>query len=233
MDKEKIKSNGGTKNFIIFFGPPGSGKGTQAAKLAAKINLPLVSTGDLLRQEISKQSELGKIARKYMDAGKLVPDELLEELVSRRLKKSDAAAGVIFDGYPRNGEQQEFLLGKLKVALRNGAAILGILIDVSDEQVIERIGGRRACLCGAVYHVTFNPPKAEGICDRDGKKLFIRDDDKPEVVRDRLKTYHKQSRGMFDYWEKGGKLLKIDGGQPIDKVWEEIEGKLSVRGFNV
>jgi len=217
------------KTFIIFFGPPGSGKGTQAAKLAAKIKLPLVSTGDLLRQEISKESELGKIARKYMDAGKLVPDELLEELVSRRLKKPDAAAGVIFDGYPRNGEQQEFLLGKLKVAIRNGAKILGILVDVSDEQVIERIGGRRACLCGAVYHVTFNPPKAEGICDRDGKKLFIRDDDKPDVVRDRLKTYHKQSRGMFDYWEKSGKLLKIDGGQPIDKVWEEIEGKLESR----
>lgn len=219
-------TKGMTKSFLIFFGPPGSGKGTQAQLAAKKLKLPVISTGDLLRQELKKKSQLGKIAKRYMDKGKLVRDEILEEMVARRLKKSDAAAGAIFDGYPRNANQQDFLLSKLRNVEKRGGKLLALLVDVSDREVASRLGGRRACVCGAVYHLKFNPPKRVGVCDRDGKKLFIRDDDKPRVIADRLKVYHRQSRSVLDYWQKSGKFIRIDGEQSIEKVWQDIEKSL-------
>lgn len=217
------------KHYLIFFGPPGSGKGTQAVKVAEKLKLPLISTGDLLRQELARASQLGKIARKFMEKGKLVPDELLEQLVSRRLTKPDAKGGAIFDGFPRSTDQQEFLLSKLRNTLKAGA-VSAVLIDVGDKQVKGRLSGRRACICGAVYHLKFNPPKRAGVCDRDGKKLFIRNDDKPKVIADRLKVYHRQSRPLIEFWQKSGRLLKINGEQSIDSVWRELKRELKKIG---
>jgi len=217
------------KTFLIISGAPGSGKGTQAIRLAKKMKLPLVSTGDLLRHELNKQSPLGRIAKKYMDRGKLVPDELLAEFVEHRLKKADAKNGAIFDGFPRNGEQQEFVLRRIRPALRAGGRALAVLIDSSDRAIKARLGGRRACACGAVYNLKTKPPKRAGICDLDGKKLFIRDDDKPKVIADRLKLYHKQSEPLLDYWRQEGKLIEVNGDRTIEEVWVELEGKLASR----
>ena len=237
------------KQFLIFFGPPGSGKGTQAEMTAKRLKLPAISTGDLLRLELKKKSALGRQAKKYMDKGGLVPDELVERMILGRLKKPDAAAGAIFDGYPRTKRQQEFLLGLLKgdnavsgltalraerpltsarrISLRAEMShIYAILIDVSDKAVKQRLGGRRACSCGAIYNLKTKPPKRAGVCDRCGKKLFIRDDDKPRVISDRLKVYHKQSQPLLDYWRKEGKLIKVNGEQAIEKVWREMEGRM-------
>ena len=219
------------KTFVIIFGAPGSGKGTQAIRLAEKIKLPLVSTGDLLRAELEKNSPLGRIAKKYMDKGKLVPDELLAEFVEHRLKKSDAKNGAIFDGFPRNGEQQEFMLRRIRPALRAGGRDLAVLIDASDRSIKARLGSRRACVCGAVYNLKTKPPKRAGICDLCGKKLYIRDDDKPKVTADRLKLYHKQSEPLLDYWLEEGKLIEVNGDATIDQVWVEMEGKLKEKGL--
>lgn len=219
------------KTFLILFGAPGSGKGTQAIRLADKMKLPMVSTGDLLRAELEKNSPLGRIAKKYMDKGKLVPDELLAEFVTHRLKKPDARAGAIFDGFPRNGEQQDFMLRRIRPALRTGGRAFAVLIDSTDRAIKARLGGRRACACGAVYNLKTKPPKQAGICDLCGKKLYIRDDDKPKVIADRLKLYHKQSEPLLDYWREEGKLIGVNGDLPIDQVWAELEGKLKEKGI--
>lgn len=219
------------KTFLIIFGAPGSGKGTQAIRLAEKIKLPMVSTGDLLRAELDKQSPLGKIAKKYMDKGKLVPDELLAEFVIHRLKKADARNGAIFDGFPRTGEQQEFMLRRIRPALRTGGRAFAVLIDSSDQAIKARLGGRRACSCGAVYNLKTKPPKRAGICDLCGEKLYIRDDDKPKVTADRLKLYHKQGEPLLDYWREEGKLIEVNGDATIDEVWVEMERKLKEAGI--
>lgn len=217
------------KTFLIIFGAPGSGKGTQAIRLAEKMRLPLVSTGDLLRAELDKKSPLGRIAKKYMDKGKLVPDELLAEFVVRRLKKADARNGAIFDGFPRNSEQQEFMLRRIRPALRAGGRALAVLIDASDMAIKARLSGRRVCSCGAVYNLKTKPSKRAGICDLCGKKLYIRDDDTPKVMDGRLKLYHKQSEPLLDYWRGEGKLIEVNGDTTIDEVWVELEGKLASR----
>lgn len=219
------------KTFLIIFGAPGSGKGTQAIRLAEKMKLPMVSTGDLLRAELDKQSPMGKIAKRYMDKGKLVPDELLAEFVEHRLKKPDAKNGAIFDGFPRNDEQQEFMLRRIRPALRTGGRAYAVLIDASDRAIKTRLSGRRACSCGAVYNLKTKPPKRAGICDLCGKKLYIRDDDTSKVMDGRLKLYHKQGEPLLDYWREEGKLIEVNGDATIDEVWVEMERKLKETGI--
>jgi len=209
------------KKYFIVFGPPGSGKGTQVKKLAERIKMPAISTGDLLRAEIKKETVVGLEVKKLLAKGKLASDEVVGELLLKRLRNKDTAAGVIFDGYPRRISQQEFLLKHL-LKKKPAPLIIPVLIDVSDDEVIRRISGRRACTCGAVYHLTNKPPKEVGKCDFCGKKLFIRDDDKLSVVKDRLKIYHKESASILDYWRSRQALLMVNGEQPIKKVDSEL-----------
>jgi len=206
---------------MIVFGPPGSGKGTQAKRLGEKFKLPVISTGDLLRKEIELKTEIGKKAQKLMSQGKYVPKEVVDILLLNRLKKADARAGAIFDGYPRTMEQQEFLVKRL-----HNHKILGVLVDVSDQEINKRLGGRRACICGHIYHLKFNPPKKAGRCDVCGEKLFIRNDDKPEVIKQRLGIYHEQTEPLLEYWTNVKSLIRVDGEQKIEKVFKDIVKKL-------
>ncbi|MDD4901501.1 MAG: nucleoside monophosphate kinase [Patescibacteria group bacterium] len=224
------------KNIIIFFGPPGSGKGTQAELLARKTGLPTgqagwkkISTGDLLRAEIAAKTTLGKNVEKYLKTGKLVPDQMTIKLMENSLKQK--AAGFIFDGFPRNSRQLKALLAILESLLKKNDQVRAIEVAVSDKEVKERLGLRRMCACGAVYHLKYNPPIAEGICDICHQELFTRNDDKPKVIAHRLKVYHQDGKPLLDYWQKQGKLIKINGEQPIKKIHEEIVEKL--RGLKV
>lgn len=202
-------------------GAPGAGKGTQAANLAKELNIPHISTGDIFRANIKNGTELGKKAKSYMDAGKLVPDELVCDLVADRIAKDDCKEGYILDGFPRTIPQAEALD---KAVLALGTKIdYAVNIDVPDEAIITRMGGRRACLnCGATYHVQYNPPKKEGICDTCGHPLVLRDDDKPETVQTRLNVYHEQTQPLIDYYEKKNILVTVDGTQSMDKVFSDI-----------
>ena len=206
---------------IIMLGAPGAGKGTQAKKIAAKYGIPHISTGDIFRANIKNGTELGKKAKSYMDAGKLVPDELVCDLVADRIAKDDCKEGYILDGFPRTIPQAEALD---KAVLALGTKIdYAVNIDVPDEAIITRMGGRRACLnCGATYHVQYNPPKKEGICDTCGHPLVLRDDDKPETVQTRLNVYHEQTQPLIDYYEKKNILVTVDGTQSMDKVFSDI-----------
>lgn len=212
------------KDFYIMFGPPGSGKGTQAEILGKKLNLPTISTGVLLRKEIENKTELGKKVESIMAAGNLVSDEIVAEMIDSRLKEKDAEQGAILDGYPRTLNQQNFLLNIFKVMPE--AKIIPLLVDVNDDEVVKRLGGRRACACGATYHMLYKPPKNDEICDICGKKLVIRPDDQPEVIKERLKVYHANADPVIDYWKKSGKLITINGEPPIKEVAEEIEKRL-------
>ena len=186
---------------IVMLGAPGAGKGTQADKIAEKYGLPHISTGDIFRKNIKEGTELGKEAKSYMDAGKLVPDELTVRLLLDRVKNDDCAKGYILDGYPRTIPQAEALDKELK---KLGEKIdYAINVDVPDENIINRMSGRRACLkCGATYHLKYVPPKKDGICDECGSELVIRDDDKPETVKNRLAVYHEQTQPLIEYFEK-------------------------------
>ncbi len=214
------------KTYLLFFGPPGSGKGTQVDMLAKKLKLPVISTGEILRQEVERNTELGRKAKPIMAAGDLVPDKLLEAMVSQILKNKDAAKGVIFDGYPRTWKQLDFLISKF-----NNDNVYAFLIDVSDKEVIARLGGRRACDCGAVYHMKYNPPKNDERCDLCNKKLFIRSDDRKDVILERLKIYKKEINPLLNYWREKGKLIEINGEQSIDKVQSDIIAKLKGRSI--
>lgn len=206
---------------LIMLGAPGAGKGTQAAKVAEKLQIPHISTGDIFRANIKNGTELGKKAKGYMDAGKLVPDELVCDLVADRIAKDDCKNGCILDGFPRTIPQAE--------ALEEAVAKLGtkidyaVNIDVPDEAIITRMSGRRACTsCGATYHLVHNPPKKEGICDVCGAELVLRDDDKPETVRTRLDVYHSQTQPLIDFYNKKGKLVTVDGTQSMEAVFAGI-----------
>jgi adenylate kinase len=212
------------KNVIIFFGPPGSGKGTQAEMLAKITNWKKISTGDLFRSEISAKTKIGKMVEKYIVNGKLVPDKITVKLVEHDLKQK--AFGFIFDGFPRNKKQLSQLLDLFKKTLKKNDKIYAIEVAVSDKEVKQRLGQRRMCACGKVYHLVYNPPINAGICDICGSKLFIRNDDKPKVISHRLKIYHHEGEPILDYWQKQGKLIKIDGEQPIKKIHGEIMQKL-------
>ncbi len=206
---------------IIMLGAPGAGKGTQAKRIAEKYQVPHISTGDIFRANIKAGTELGKKAKTYMDQGLLVPDELVVELVADRISKEDCKNGFVLDGFPRTIPQAE----ALDAALKNmGEAMdYAIDVDVPDENIIERMAGRRACLeCGATYHVVTIPTKVEGICDVCGSKLVLREDDKPETVKKRLEVYHAQTQPLIDYYQKQGILRTVDGTKLMDAVFDAI-----------
>lgn len=206
---------------LIMLGAPGAGKGTQAARVAAELKIPHISTGDIFRANIKNGTELGKKAKAFMDAGKLVPDELTCDLVADRLAQADCAGGFILDGFPRTIPQAEALD---KVVAELGTKIdYAVNIDVPDEAIIERMSGRRACLsCGATYHVVYNPPKTEGVCDTCGQPLVLREDDKPETVQTRLSVYHEQTQPLIEYYGAKNALVSVDGTKPMDEVFADI-----------
>jgi adenylate kinase len=211
---------------LVLLGPPGSGKGTQGERLHEDLRLPYYATGDILRAAVREETELGKTAKKYMDEGDLVPDEVIVGVIIEALESEQARDGFILDGFPRTTPQAEALDAKLAALGRAVNAVL--LIDVSDDEVLRRLGGRRTCEAnGHVFHVEFNPPKVDGVCDIDGSKLIVRDDDKPEVIRKRLQTYHEKTEPLVDYYDSRSVLRRIDGEQPPDDVEAEIRRTLS------
>ncbi len=206
---------------IIMLGAPGAGKGTQAKQIAAKYEIPHISTGDIFRANIKNGTELGKKAKEYMDQGMLVPDELTCDLVMDRIAQDDCERGFVLDGFPRTIPQAEALSNALtKIGQSMDYAID---VDVPDENIVNRMSGRRACLnCGATYHIVFNPTKAEGVCDTCGNETVLREDDKPETVQKRLTVYHDQTQPLIDYY-KGQNILKsVDGTKPMDEVFSDI-----------
>ena len=206
---------------IIMLGAPGAGKGTQAKKIAAKYNIPHISTGDIFRANIKNGTELGKKAKTYMDQGLLVPDELVVDLVVDRVNQEDCKEGYVLDGFPRTIPQAE----ALDVALEKlGQKVdYAIDVDVPDENIVHRMGGRRACVgFGATNHLQYAPTKVEGICDTCGKELILRDDDKPETVKKRLGVYHEQTQPLIDYYTKAGILTTVDGTIDIEDVFQTI-----------
>ena len=206
---------------IVMLGAPGAGKGTQAKMIASKYQIPHISTGDIFRANIKNGTELGKKAKSYMDQGLLVPDELTVDLVIDRLANDDCKNGYILDGFPRTIPQAEALDAAL--AKLGEKMDYAIDVDVPDENIINRMSGRRACLgCGATYHITFNPPVKEGICDTCGQELVLRDDDKPETVKKRLDVYHQQTQPLIDYYKNAEVLAEVDGTQPMDAVFQGI-----------
>lgn len=206
---------------IIMLGAPGAGKGTQAKMIADKYSIPHVSTGDIFRANIKEQTELGMEAKKYMDQGLLVPDELTVKILLDRVAKDDCRNGYVLDGFPRTIPQAEVL--DKAVSELNESIDFAINVDVKDENIIRRMSGRRACLkCGATYHIEHIPPKKEGICDKCGSELVLRDDDKPETVEKRLKVYHEQTQPLIDYYNKKGILREVDGSQDMKDVFKAI-----------
>lgn len=211
---------------LILFGPPGAGKGTQAERLRADFRLPFISTGDMLRSNVKAGTELGREAKRYMDAGDLVPDELIVQMAAERLEEDDARDGFILDGFPRTIEQAEALDRQLHQLGRRVTAAL--LIDVPDEELVRRISGRRVCVkAGHNYHVENDPPKREGVCDQDGSRLVQRDDDKPEVVRNRLKVYHEKTEPLIDYYDRQGLMRRIDGTRSPAEVHDHIRAVIA------
>ena len=205
----------------IMLGAPGAGKGTQAKKIAAKYQIPHISTGDIFRANIKEGTELGTKAKAYMDKGELVPDELTCDLVVDRISKPDAANGYVLDGFPRTIPQAEALTRALEG--RGEKIDFAINVEVPDENIVRRMGGRRACLkCGATYHVEYNAPKVENVCDVCQGELVLRDDDKPETVQKRLSVYHAQTQPLIDYYKAEGVLAEVDGTQDIDVVFQDI-----------
>ena len=206
---------------VIMLGAPGAGKGTQAKKIAEKYEIPHISTGDIFRANIKNGTELGNKAKSYMDQGHLVPDELTCDLVVDRINQEDCKNGYVLDGFPRTIPQAE----ALKAALDKMGETIDYAIDVEvpDENIVNRMGGRRACPgCGCTYHIEHNPPKVEDICDVCGAKLVLRDDDKPETVTKRLSVYHEQTKPLIDFYKKEGVLREVDGTQDLNDVFQAI-----------
>jgi len=211
---------------LVLLGPPGSGKGTQGERLQEELRLPYYATGDILRAAVKDGTELGKTAQEYMERGDLVPDEVIVGVIGERIDSAEAADGFILDGFPRTAPQAEAVEAKLAELGRALTAVL--LIDVSDDEVVRRLGGRRTCAEGGhVFHVEFNPPKEEGVCDLDGSALVVRDDDKPEVIRHRLDQYHEKTEPLVDYFDRQSLLRQIDGTAAPDQVADEIRRTLA------
>lgn len=206
---------------LIFLGPPGSGKGTQAAKLIEKVETAHISTGDILRENVSKRTDLGLQAKGYMDSGKLVPDDLIVEMMKNRLASEDCAKGFILDGFPRTVSQAESLEKMLQQLGISLDAVL--LFNVSDEVVVERLSGRRNCRsCGAIYHVRFNPSRKGSSCQICGGELFQREDDREEVIRKRLDVYHQQTSPLTGFYRERGILVEVDAEKSSDEVLKTI-----------
>ena len=210
---------------IIMLGAPGAGKGTQAKMIADKYNVPHISTGDIFRANIKNGTELGMEAKKYMDQGLLVPDELTVKILLDRVAQDDCKNGYVLDGFPRTIPQAQVL--DKAISEINDKIDYAINVDVPDENIIKRMGGRRACLsCGATYHIEHIPPKKEGICDTCGKELVLRDDDKPETVGNRLDVYHKQTQPLIEFYSAKGILKTVDGTVDMKDVFSAIESIL-------
>lgn len=206
---------------IILMGLPGAGKGTQASEIVKKFPIPHISTGDMFRKAIKDETELGKEAKSYMDRGELVPDEVTVGIVKERLSEDDAKKGFLLDGFPRTLEQAEALS---KIMTELGRKIDAVInIEVPEEELMNRLTGRRVCeVCGTTYHLVFNPPKVDGVCDLDGGKLYQREDDNPETVAKRLEVNVKQSKPILEYYDKEGVLKNVDGSKDIQGVTESV-----------
>lgn len=211
---------------LVLLGPPGSGKGTQGERLQEDFRLPYYATGNILRAAVEEETELGRTAKDYMDRGDLAPDEIVIGIIVDRLGSDEAADGFILDGFPRNVAQAEALDAEIE---RLGRELtVALAIDVSDEEVVRRLSGRRTCAKnGHVFHVDFDPPKAEGVCDIDGSRLVVRDDDEPEVIRNRLQQYHTKTKPLIDYYDGKGLLRRIDGALPPEEVGGRIRALLA------
>jgi adenylate kinase len=217
---------------LILLGPPGSGKGTQGERLQEDFRLPYYATGDILRAAVRDETELGRRAKEYMDRGDLVPDEVIIGVIAERVESEEAADGFILDGFPRTRRQAEALDEEMERLGRELTAAL--LIDVSDEEVTRRLGGRRTCVGeGHVFHVEFDPPENEGVCDLCGARLIVRDDDKPEVIRHRLEQYHAKTEPLVEYYETRGILRRVDGERPPEEVSDRIRALLATLRMEV
>jgi adenylate kinase len=211
---------------LILLGPPGAGKGTQAERLVEDFDLPYYATGDILRAAVKEGSDLGNQAKEHMDKGDLVPDDLICKVIVERIARPEAEDGFLLDGFPRNPKQAELLEGALEDHDRTLTAAL--LIDVDDDEVVRRLSGRRVCVKnGHNYHVEFDPPKNEGVCDQDGSRLEQRDDDKPETVRHRLDVYHDQTAPLIERYDDQGILRRFDGKRPAGEVHDHIRATLA------
>lgn len=217
----------GSELNLILLGPPGAGKGTQAERLREDFGLPHISTGDMLRAQVAHGSELGTQAKRYMDAGKLVPDEVIVGMIVQRVSDADAGDGFLLDGFPRTETQADALAQALTGLDRRLTAVLAI--EVPDDEVIRRLSGRRVCVKNSahIYHVEFDPPKHQDICDQDGSRLIQRDDDREETIRVRLEVYHRQTEPLIDYYDRAGQLRRFDGRRTPDEVHDRIRATLA------
>jgi adenylate kinase len=210
---------------LILLGPPGAGKGTQAGRIVEEYGIPHISTGDILRGAVKNQTQMGLEAKKYMDAGELVPDNVVIGIVRDRLQEPDTAKGFLMDGFPRTIPQAEALDAVLDSLGRAVTKTIVVLVD--EEELVRRLSGRRICrVCQAPFHVVFNPPKKEGVCDKCGGELYQRDDDSEATVRNRLEVYRNQTEPLIDYYDQAGLVARVDGAQSPEKVYEDIRAAL-------